>query len=56
MTVKIDNNKCIRCCKEITTEYFEGVNGLLCEKCLKDLFIYYALKSYGLIKNKGVEA
>ena len=40
--------------KEIQRFYFEGVNGIICENCLKNMMVYHALKTLGLIKtNKG---
>lgn len=43
--------KCKICNKEITNEYFEGVNGAVCADCLKRMMTYYALKKFDLIKN-----
>lgn len=42
--------KCIKCKKAISDEYFEGVSGNICKACLKDLFVYYALRSMNMIK------
>ena len=42
---------CQICDKEITNEYFIGVNGNICADCLKELMSYHALKQLGLIKN-----
>lgn len=43
--------KCIKCKNTVTGEYFDGVSGKLCKACLKDLFVYHALRSMNLIKN-----
>ena len=42
--------KCIKCGKNIEKEYFEGVHGPLCKKCLLDLMVYHALSSMGMVK------
>jgi hypothetical protein len=51
-----NQNSCITCKQEINSEYFEGVNGRICAKCLKEGGAYYALKSENLIKieNGGI--
>lgn len=43
---------CCKCGHEIDGEYFNGTSGPLCPKCLKDMQVYYALRSMGLIQTK----
>lgn len=45
-------SKCIMCENTIQTEYFEGVSGHICKKCLKEMFVYYALRSMNLLKTE----
>lgn len=42
--------KCIKCGHTIKDEFFEGVRGPLCKECLKDLMVYNALESMGVVK------
>lgn len=43
---------CKDCEKEISGEYFNGVNGCICAECLKKGGVYYTLKKNGFIKIK----
>ena len=40
---------CIKCSHPVFGSYFAGVSGPMCEKCLKDLQVFYGLQSLGLI-------
>lgn len=42
---------CCKCGNPITGECFDGASGPLCPKCLKDMQVYYALRSMGLLRN-----
>lgn len=44
-------SKCVKCQKEIKGEFFEGASGPLCSECLKDMWVYYALRALGVLKN-----
>lgn len=48
--------QCIKCGHTIKDEFFEGVSGPLCKKCLKDLMVYNTLKSMGFVKEMKKEA
>lgn len=43
-------NECVVCKKEINGEFFVGESGKICEKCLKEMQVYFALRSMKLIK------
>ena len=43
-------NRCINCNGKIEGEYFDGVNGKICIRCLKELCVYHGLKSLEMIK------
>ena len=47
---KMLTNRCIKCNRKIDGEYFDGVNGRICIHCIKEAYIYHALKSLDLIK------
>lgn len=47
--------QCIKCGYTIKDEFFEGVSGPLCKKCLKDLMVYNTLKSMGFVKEMKKE-
>lgn len=40
---------CVRCGDDITGEFFAGVDGSICARCLKKIYIYHALRSKGLL-------
>ena len=44
-------NKCKECKKEIKSEYFHCINGVICAECLKENGVYYGLKKINLIKS-----
>lgn len=49
---------CVRCGDDIADEFFAGVDGPLCPRCLKKIYAYRALRSRGLLStthNKGGE-
>lgn len=41
---------CCKCGSQIANECFDAVSGPVCPKCLKDMQVYYALRSMGLIR------
>lgn len=47
-----NQNYCKDCEKELSGEYFNGVNGRICAECLKRSGVYYALKKDGFVKTK----
>lgn len=43
---------CTRCSAPIKGEFFRSITGsCFCKKCLKDMFVYHALRSLGMIQN-----
>ena len=48
----LSGEKCIKCYNLITDEFFQAVSGKMCVDCIKDLGVYHALKSLGMINHK----
>lgn len=46
-------NECVKCGNKIKDEYFNAVSGKMCKKCLKEMCVYYALRSLNLINSEG---
>lgn len=42
---------CANCAHEITGEFFPGTSGLICADCLRQNYVYYALRSLGLLRS-----
>lgn len=43
--------RCIKCNDIIESQYFQAVHGKMCTECIKDMGIYHALNSLGMIKS-----
>lgn len=42
---------CVRCGHPVLGNFFKGISGMLCEKCLKDMQVYSTLRGMGLIQS-----